>query len=145
MPVLRLIGAADIPAVKGLEKARLAGRSLGLAELAAAANGRGYLAVVASDDAGLGGYALAQLESPEAELYSIAVRQDLEGQGLGTKLLLFLEQNLQARGITRILLEVAVANTRAVALYRKNGYTQYRIRVGYYAGQDALCMDKRLK
>jgi ribosomal-protein-alanine N-acetyltransferase len=57
-----------------------------------------------------------------------------------------LEEELASGGARFSILEVAVENREALALYAKLGYARAAILVDYYGpGKDALLMTKRLK
>ncbi len=68
----------------------------------------------------------------EAHITSIAVREELQRQGIGELLLLStidLARELDVRAVT---LEVRVSNTAAQSLYSKLGFNQTSVRKGYY-------------
>ena len=75
---------------------------------------------------------LATAEDGAAELGRLAVAPDLQGQGLGTRLLQLAEQALPA-GVTTVRLftgEHSVANLR---LYARHGYAEtHRVPIGRY-------------
>ena len=91
------------------------------------------------------GYYFLLLMYDEAHLLNLAVCADMQGQGLGRFLL---DQALAcARGLkmASLLLEVRPSNTRALAMYQRQGFVQIGLRKGYYpAGnlqrEDALVM-----
>jgi len=57
-----------------------------------------------------------------AYLYSFRVRQAYRGQGLGTRIMDVVEDDLRMRGIQYITLNVARDNPRAQQLYLRRGY-----------------------
>ncbi len=57
-----------------------------------------------------------------AWLDSIGLREDFRGQGVGTQLLVLLEEELAKFGIRSLSLHVFAKNERALKLYRKNGF-----------------------
>jgi RimJ/RimL family protein N-acetyltransferase len=52
------------------------------------------------------------------------IKQSLQGQGLGSKLLSFIKSECAAQGKTRIELTVDVNNAGAIALYKKMGFVE---------------------
>ena len=64
----------------------------------------------------------------EAELLNVAVDPDYRRRGIGSRLM----ETLLGAARGGIFLEVAESNTRAIALYRKFGWMEAGIRVGYY-------------
>jgi ribosomal protein S18 acetylase RimI-like enzyme len=58
-------------------------------------------------------------------LWQLATREDLRGLGIGTRLILALEEKVKARGFDEAVLGVEVENTRAKALYERLGYEVY--------------------
>lgn len=80
----------------------------------------------------------------EATILAISVRSARQGQGLGRQLLRYLLAELDAAGITRVLLEVRVSNAAAQALYRRCGFREDGHRADYYpipgGREDALLM-----
>jgi ribosomal-protein-alanine acetyltransferase len=82
----------------------------------------------------------------EAELLDIAVLPERRRAGVGTRLLLTIEQSLHESGCERLHLEVRASNTNARALYASLGYDEVGLRVGYYPNgrsrEDAILMRK---
>jgi [ribosomal protein S18]-alanine N-acetyltransferase len=104
------------------------------------ANGNFYL--VAEVDGGIVGYAGLSLHDREAWVQNIAVRRDRQRHGLGRRLLEALLGEAAARGVTTVLLEVAVDNGPAQRLYAEYGFETVGVRRGYYqpTNTDALVM-----
>ncbi len=74
-------------------------------------------------------------------IYSLAVDKDHRGKQIGRKLLSAMVEQLTARGVKRIYLEVEQSNTKAVALYERNGFRCIGKLPNYYAqGADGLHM-----
>ncbi len=96
-------------------------------------------------DGVLAGFCVAMPTPDDVHLLVIAVAPDRRGQGLAIKLLAQVEQLARERGVCRVLLEVRPSNTRALAFYAKQGFTEVGRRRGYYpAGrgerEDALVL-----
>ena len=96
--------------------------------------------VVARDGADLVGYAgLAVVGPDEAWVQNIAVRRNVQRQGIGRRLL---EALLEQAGRRKVLLEVAVGNEPAQRLYATYDFEPVGVRRGYYqpSNTDALVM-----
>jgi ribosomal protein S18 acetylase RimI-like enzyme len=145
---IRLANKSDLPATLALENAcfnatvSLKKRQLQylqqrasaiflVAEQAGEVIGEG-IALVRKNRRGLSG-----------RIYSVAVDQRHRGQQIGRRLLQALVDELAARGVSRVYLEVEQANTKAIALYQRNGFRSIGILPHYYGpAQDGLHMMK---
>ncbi len=118
--------------------------------------GEDHLWIVDEDQdksGGGGGLRAAAYYAPEMmadavwNLYFIGVHPDCQGQGRGTALLRYVEDELRAKGQRLLLIETSgldsFAQTRA--FYRKNGYDEEaRLRDFYRAGEDKVIFRKAL-
>jgi ribosomal-protein-alanine N-acetyltransferase len=84
----------------------------------------------------LAGFVLARIAADEAEILSIAVDRSARGRGLGRRLLQRALQQLAARGVRSVFLEVDAANEAALALYRRMDFAEVGQRQRYYRGAD---------
>jgi ribosomal-protein-alanine N-acetyltransferase len=96
-----------------------------------------------------GGFALGRIAGPEAELLTLAVHPGRRRQGLGTALVDDFAAQAAGRGAEDCVLEVAVTNAAARALYGRLGFVPVGRRPGYYTRPaappvDALVLRKRL-
>jgi [ribosomal protein S18]-alanine N-acetyltransferase len=96
-----------------------------------------------------GGFALGRIAGPEAELLTLAVHPEARRGGLASELLRRFDAAAAGRGAEEVLLEVAVTNAPARALYGRLGYAPAGRRAGYYVRAaappvDALVLRKRL-
>ncbi len=82
------------------------------------------------------GFALGRVVADEAELLTIAVAPDHQGQGLGLILLDQFEAESKTRGACWAILEVAQDNAAALALYQRAGYEICGERPSYYSRPD---------
>ena len=78
------------------------------------------------------GYACVRIMYEEAQLCNVAVLPDHRRQGIATELLQAVADFAKEKGCERAELEVNVANTPAVELYRKCGYAEEGIRKNFY-------------
>jgi ribosomal-protein-alanine N-acetyltransferase len=97
-----------------------------------------------------GGFALGRTASGEAELLTLAVDPAARRRGLGTRLIRAYEAQAKAAGAVESLLEVALTNVAARALYERLGYVEAGRRRGYYTlpgvpAVDALVLRRRLE
>lgn len=80
------------------------------------------------------GFALGRVAGPEAELLTLAVLPERQGQGIGRALLRDFEAEALRRGAEEAFLEVAVGNAAAIHLYRSDSFEESAIRKDYYDG-----------
>jgi ribosomal-protein-alanine N-acetyltransferase len=78
------------------------------------------------------GFALALALGEEAEILSLGVLPSYRRSGAATALVTSICLEAQRRGIERVVLEVAVDNTAARALYAACGFTEVGRRRNYY-------------
>lgn len=95
------------------------------------------------------GFAIIRMVEDECEIISIAVSKTSLRQGVGGKLLEFLEKYVKREGLKTLFLEVAEDNDAARALYHKAGFEEFGKRKDYYVrwhgrGVDAIMMRKSL-
>jgi [ribosomal protein S18]-alanine N-acetyltransferase len=92
------------------------------------------------------GLVIASLVIPEAEVETIAVLLESQGQGFGALLLETALGELCGAGVTTVHLEVRASNESARALYRKRGFEETGVRRGYYAHpvEDAILLRRTL-
>lgn len=96
-------------------------------------------------DGTLAGYAGMMCVLPLADVQTLAVAPEMQGQGLGTRLLGLIVEAARTRGAEQVLLEVRADNPGAQALYRREGFEPIHTRPRYYPdGQDALIMRRPL-
>lgn len=100
--------------------------------------------VVAVDDGAVVGYAGLCDYPDEAFVQTIAVAPDVQGQGLGGRLLVDLLEEAARRRQRTVSLEVRADNAAAQRLYAAHRFTRTGVRRGYYpGGVDALVLTRR--
>jgi [ribosomal protein S18]-alanine N-acetyltransferase len=163
---LRLMTAADLPTVAGLERELFPEDAwsweMFTDEVGDQATGRHYL--VAEADGEIVGYAglLAPLPEPprpsrrgrpagpepagQGDVLTMAVATGRWGQGIGSQLLTALLTEAARRDCSEVFLEVRADNPRAQELYRRHGFSAVGLRRGYYqpSGTDAIVMRRPL-
>jgi ribosomal protein S18 acetylase RimI-like enzyme len=104
---------------------------------------------VAAPASGIVGFVTVQLyrgrPSYQARIITIDVSPDARKQGIGTALMLAVEEYLRSQSASRVRLEVSVENLAAQQFYRRFGYSVVGSIPRYYLGAiDALSMQKDL-
>lgn len=93
------------------------------------------------------GYAGYWYDGDDAEIMTIGVGRPFQRRGIAASLLESLIDSARRRGARRMLLEVRVDNTPALALYERFGFTRMGLRKRYYQpeGIDAYTMSLDLE
>lgn len=87
------------------------------------------------------GYAGVMFVVDEAHVTNVAVAESARRQGVASRMLLRLADEVIARGCTAWTLEVRINSTGAQALYRSFGFAPVGVRPHYYDGiTDAVVM-----
>ena len=102
--------------------------------------------MIAESRGELAGFAIGYPDSPDlARVVTLDVAPSCRRRGLGEKLLDALLARLAASGARRVLLEVDVRNSGAIAFYRKLGFAQSGRLPSYYGrGLDAFEMRRKI-
>ncbi len=93
--------------------------------------------VIARSVGAFAGFAIMHYRTEEAHLLLLAVLPRYRSQGLGRRLVDWLERAARVAGITRIHLEVRASSTGARAFYQALGYREIRLIPNYYYGREA--------
>lgn len=89
------------------------------------------LAVAATND--ICGFGIISCTVGEAHVLNLAIKSDMQRQGLGKKLMVHLIQLARSLQADIIYLEVRESNLGAIALYRGLSFIEIGRRKGYYA------------
>ena len=93
-------------------------------------------------------YVLVLAGGVSADIVSVAVAPEVLRRGVATRLLMFAFDHLAGEGVEEIILEVAVDNAPALALYERLDFCEVGRRPGYYRRDrelvDALVMRRTL-
>lgn len=93
-------------------------------------------------------FTIIAIHGEECHLLNLCVHPDFQRQGIGSHMLLHAQDSAKKFGAMMIYLEVRESNAKAIALYKKSGFTQINIRKGYYPAlegrEDALVFAKDL-
>ena len=91
-------------------------------------------------------YAPAAMTEGTWQLYWIAVRKDQQGQGVGSELLRFVEEDIRANRHGRVLF-IETGSLPHYELtrqfYRKNGYEQHALLKDFYADGDSMVVFRK--
>ena len=100
--------------------------------------------LVALDGEVLAGYIGSQTVLGEADIMNVAVAPEYRRKGIGRALLVRLQEDLCAKEVHSLTLEVRASNEPAIALYESLGYVQVGRRPNYYhkPKEDALILRK---
>lgn len=141
------MSAHDLPAVVELERQSQAFPwSHRHFEDALAAN---YPAWIVRRDHQLIGFCVAMAAIEEVHVLVIAVAGDARRGGVGSMLLREVERYAEMWALGRVLLEVRPSNTRALAFYVQQSFTEIGRRKGYYPAahgerEDAIVMSRQI-
>lgn len=82
----------------------------------------------------------------QAQITNVAVAKKAQRQGLGKRMLEYMEEKAIEQGCETLSLEVRISNLPAIALYKKMGFETINIRKGYYQDnhEDAYFMMKAI-
>lgn len=101
----------------------------------------GALAILASVADEPAGFALCCLVCDEGEVLALGVIPGRRRRGVGAALIAAITRHAAERGGLRLVLEVAVDNAAARALYAGAGFVAVGQRRGYYVGPRQACVD----
>ena len=106
--------------------------------------------VVRSDDGVMLGYFVQTPVVDETHLLTIAVKEEMQGQGIGRFLLHQVIERAQLMQMAAVSLEVRVSNLRAIALYDAFGFLLVGRRKNYYEAaqqqrEDALVLRRLIQ
>jgi len=110
----------------------------------------GYGAWVALRDDTVQGFCMVMFAPDVAHLLVLAVARAHQRHGIGQRLLHHVQQQVQRKGLTTLILEVRPSNQNARAFYQHLGFNTLSVRKDYYpAGrgqrEDALVLRKVLQ
>lgn len=90
----------------------------------------------------IAGYYIFYFSDDEGELVNIAVHPEFRRQGIGTAMIEDLLEKGMSLGVKQFVLEVRMGNSKAISLYKKQGFSLMGIRKGFYTKptEDALVM-----
>ena len=95
--------------------------------------------IVAESSGEVIGFAVGKIyRGGEATIVTVDVLAEFRRLGIGQKLLSRLEEDLVSKGAAILILQVAVDNEPAIALYQKAGYKAASVLLEYYPSPNRL-------
>lgn len=82
-------------------------------------------------DVAIGVYVMKKISPSEVEIMNIAVRVDMQGEGIGSQLLAHAEEHAREAGYKSLLIATADAGFRQLYLYQKVGFSISDIRCNF--------------
>jgi ribosomal-protein-alanine N-acetyltransferase len=105
----------------------------------------GTVAFVVENQGELIGYSMSTVGKEGFHITNIAIAQEHQKMGIGSRLMHMLENIALERGCSRAYLEVRITNKAAIKMYEKLGYRIAHVQKLYYMdGDDAYVMEKEL-
>lgn len=103
--------------------------------------------IVCRKDEAVAGFAVLHCFGEEGEIFNIAVREDMRGEGIASRLMAYILGCAENKGIEKLFLEVRVSNIKAINLYKKYGFVSLGERKNYYEypTENAVIMSKDMK
>ena len=100
------------------------------------------LFLVAEEGGEILGYCGVLTALDQGDVLNVGVRPDLQGQGIGRRLVGALIKKMDERGASSLYLEVRTSNQAAIGLYEASGFKEVGRREGYYEApkEDAVLM-----
>lgn len=95
-----------------------------------------YAAWVLEEEGAVIGYVLMSVAAGEAHILNVCVAPELQGRGLGRKLVRAILHVARGRAAERVFLEVRPSNKGAIALYHDEGFNEIGRRPRYYPAKD---------
>lgn len=149
-PIVRRATREDVPAAVGLEAVCFSAHCLTKRRLRYLQQRPSAVFLVAEEGGRVIGEGIALVRrhkrGASGRIYSLAVDPACRGQRIGQRLLTAMLENLSARGVGRIYLEVEAANVPARRLYERNGFRAIGVLPNYYGqGHDGVHMLHEIK
>lgn len=96
----------------------------------------GYCSWLLEQDARIDAYGILSVAVQEAHLLNLCVRREVQGNGLGARMLAHLLQVARSHDAEQMFLEVRRSNVRALKLYQASGFAQIGVRKAYYPAEE---------
>jgi ribosomal-protein-alanine N-acetyltransferase len=140
--LVRKLAAPDVPVVVAILHESPEAAAWSRDSLLRMESAGGAMMWVAGCNGGVGGFLIGRSVAEEFEILNMAVAGEQRRLGIGSKLLESALEFSRIAGIARVYLEVRASNARAIALYKRHGFTECRRRARYYRDpvEDALLL-----
>ena len=145
-PAIRMLRAEDAIAVAEILRQSPQAVFWPEASMKEVLDWKGSLGMVIEAAEKVVGFLIGRQTIEEAEVLNLAVAPGNRREGLGGALLQAAIEKFQARGVSRVYLEVRESNLAGIAFYEKHGFSAAGRREGYYRDpvETAIVMQKRL-
>lgn len=104
----------------------------------------GYCCWCYEVDGDIQGYGVMSVAAGESHILNVTVHPELQGQGIGSKLMKHFLQLARRHDADIVMLEVRPTNKPAISLYEKLGFNEIGVRRNYYPAdegrEDALLL-----
>jgi ribosomal-protein-alanine N-acetyltransferase len=141
MATVRRADPADLPALQRIQSAAIAEPWTGLFDLAI---GPGPILRVVETDRPIG-YAAALVADDLAYVPELAVDPAAQGQGLGSRLLESLCDELAGKGVGRVRLTARAGDDRVRSFYEAHGFEVVDRVTEHFAAGDGVVYERRLQ
>ncbi|NDV96219.1 GNAT family N-acetyltransferase [Dysgonomonas sp. 521] len=88
--------------------------------------------VVQIDDKAVGVFCLLPHDKEDVEIVNIAVAEEFQNKGIGSRMLGEVEKIAGGENYKRIILGTADCGFKQIRFYEKNGYSQYNVKKDYF-------------
>jgi len=96
----------------------------------------GYCCWCYEVDGDIQGYGVMSVAAGESHILNVTVLPELQGQGIGSKLMKHFLQLARRHDADIVMLEVRPTNKPAIRLYEKLGFNEIGVRRNYYPADD---------
>ncbi len=107
-----------------------------------------YCCCVYVQSSGIIGYAIMSVAVGEANILNLCIHPDMQGQGLGRRLMEHMLMLAHQQQVDTVFLELRASNRAASTLYDAMGFNEMGVRQNYYPAkkgrEDAILMAKIL-
>ncbi|MCL4334867.1 MAG: ribosomal protein S18-alanine N-acetyltransferase [Candidatus Thermoplasmatota archaeon] len=131
--ILRKYVSSDLQNIVDLEKKAFVVGPYDESMIREIMESRNSINLIALDNGRIVGYIVALLlDGSSSDIESIAVDPESSRRGIGTTLLLAMEEQLRVMGVVKSYLEVRENNNEAIRFYIKHGYKTVQFLKNYY-------------
>lgn len=145
-PVIRMLRSKDAQAVAEILRQSPQAVFWPEASVKEVLEWKGSLGMMIETAGKIVGFLIGRQTIEEAEILNLAVAPGSRRKGTGGALLQAAVEEFQARGVSRVYLEVRESNQAGIAFYEKHGFLRAGCREGYYRDpiETAIIMRKKL-
>jgi [ribosomal protein S18]-alanine N-acetyltransferase len=140
--LVRKLAAPDVPVVVAILHESPEAAAWSRDSLLRMESAGGAMMWVAERNGNVAGFLIGRSVADEFEIQNMAVAAEHRRHGVGSKLLESALEFSRIAAIARVYLEVRSSNARAIAIYKRQGFTECGRRARYYRDpvEDALLL-----